>query len=471
MVFSSLIFLLFLFAALVVISYFCRDMRKKNLALLVFSLLFFAWGGIASVLLLAAVAAVNWFGAIRLAEQRDKGGRRLWLLGTVAADVLVFCLFRFWRLMPWAGAEAGEARYLMPMGLAFYTLRLIAYVVDVYRERAGAQRTYWKVLLYAGLFCYGAGGPLAPYGDVSRELVSRRTRSGEVSRGIMRFSCGLAKKVVLADSCKAAAEAIFGGSADTVAAAPVLGVWLGGIFFMLQIFLDLSAYADMAIGMGLVLGFHFPENFDYPYVSATLRDFWHRWNITVAGFFKEYVYIPLGGSAQGGAVALLNLAITWLAFGLWHGSYPNYLIWAGYCLALLLAEKLMGERLLRLPRAVPHIWVLLTMFLGFFLFRFTDLGMLATALKGLIGLNHAGFVNGEVGSLFLHHIPLLLGAGIAATPLCRLASAVWGNLAAESRGWFYARQVWNVLCPPLLLALSAAALVGDGVQSFLYFQI
>lgn len=471
MVFSSLVFLLFFFLSIVVVQYFCSDIRKKNLALLIFSLLFFAWGGIEYVILLPVMAAVNWFGAKRVAEQRNSGAGKLWMMGTVAVDVLVFCLFRFRRLMPWAGAETGAARYLMPLGLAFYTLRLISYVADVYRGGVRAQRAYWKVLLYAGLFYYAVGGPLVRYRDVSREFAKRRIKSGEVSRGIMRFACGLAKKVVLADSCKAVAEAIFGSSADTVAAVPVLGVWLGGLCFMLQIFLDLSAYADMAIGMGLMSGFHLPENFDYPYVSATLRDFWRRWNQTVAGFFEEYIYIPLGGSRRGTAVTILNLAITWLAFGLWNGSYPNYLIWAVYCLVLLLIEKWIGERILSLPKVVPHIWVLLTMFIGFLIFRFTDLGMLGAALKGLIGLNHAGFVTPEIGSLFPGHILLLIVAGIAATPLCRFAGAIWKGLSRESRGWFYAWELWNVLCPALLLLLSVMALVGDGVQSFLYFRI
>ncbi len=467
MVFSSLIFLLFLFLSIVVVQYFCHDMRKKNLALLVFSLAFFAWGGLEYVVLLPVMAAVNWFGA-RKAENRADG--KLWMMGTVAVDVLVFCLFRFWRLMPWAGAEASPARYLMPMGLAFYTLQLIRYVVTVYRGEARAQQTYWKVLLYAGLFCYAAGGPLVRYEEARRELAKRKVKSEEVSRGLMRFACGMAKKAILADSCKGVVEAIFGGSADTVAAAPVLGVWLGGIFYMLQIFLDLSAYADMAIGLGLIFGFHFPENFDFPYVSKTLREFWHRWNITVVEFFQEYIYIPLGGSSRGAVVTVLNLAIAWLAFGLWNGSYPNYFIWAVYSLVLLVVEKLMEEKLLSLPRAIPHIWVLLTMFLGFLIFRFTDLGMLAVALKGLIGLNHAGFANASLGSLFLHHLLLLVVAVIAATPLCRAAGVIWKQLAKESRGWFYAREVWNVLCPVLLLALSVMALVGNEVQSFLYFQ-
>lgn len=417
MVFSSLIFLLLFFLALVVIQYFCRDMRKKNLALLVFSLIFFAWGGLEYLLLLLVMAAITWFGAQKV---ENAGTGKLWAMGTVAVDVLMFLLFRFWRLSPWAGAEQEAARYLMPMGMAFYTLQLIRYVVTVYRGSAKAQRSYWKVLLYAGLFCYAAGGPLVPYEDARRELAKRKVKSGEVSRGIMRFTCGLAKKVILADSCGAVADSIFGGSADAVAAVPVLGVWLGGIFFMLQIFLDLSAYADMAIGLGLIFGFHFPENFDYPYVSKTLREFWHRWNITVVNFFKEYIYIPLGGSHRGEAIAVLNLAIAWLAFGLWNGSYPNYLIWAVYCLALLLVERLIGDKLLELPGAVSHVWVVLTMFLGFLIFRFTDLGMLATALKGLIGLNHAGFVNAQVGSLLLHHLVLLIVAVIAATPCVRL---------------------------------------------------
>jgi alginate O-acetyltransferase complex protein AlgI len=470
-VFSSLIFLLFLFLALVVMNFFCQDLRKKNLALLVFSLVFFAWGGLKYVVLLPLLAAWNWYGANRIAGLRSHAQQKQWLTITVAVDVVVFALFRFGRLLPWAAAENDAARYLMPMGLAFYLLLLIRYVVEVYRGTVKAQPTYWKVLLYAGCFLYTAGGPLVSYPQISREYAKRKAKSSEVSQGIMRFSCGLAKKAVLANSCGAAADALLGGSAEIVAAVPALGIWLGGIFYLLQVYLDLSAYADMAIGLGLLLGFHLPENFDYPYLSSSLTQFWRRWNITVVGFFREYVYEPLGGNRRGEMMTVVNLVITWLIFGLWHGSYPNDLLWAIYFLVLLLVERRFGHVLEELPHAVAHIWVLFTVFLGFFLFRFTDLGTLGTALKGLIGLNHNGFASAAVGSLFLHHIPLLVVAILACTPIWSLLGAIWKNLGRDNRSWFYTKEIWNVICPLLLIILSVTALVGNEVGSFLYFQL
>jgi alginate O-acetyltransferase complex protein AlgI len=246
---------------------------------------------------------------------------------------------------------------------------------------------------------------------------------------------------------------------------------LGGIFYLIQVYLDLSAYADMAIGLGLLLGFHLPENFDYPYLSSSLTQFWHRWNMTVVDFFREYVYEPLGGDRRGEVLTVLNLAITWLAFGLWHGSYPNYLLWAVYFLILLVVEQLFGHVLENLPHAVGHIWVLLTVFLGFFLFRFTDLGILGTALKGLIGLNQNGFASAAVGSFLVHHIPLLVVAILACTPIWSLLGAIWKNLGKDSHGWFYTKEIWNVICPLLLIILSITALVGNEVGSFLYFQM
>jgi alginate O-acetyltransferase complex protein AlgI len=226
----------------------------------------------------------------------------------------------------------------------------------------------------------------------------------------------------------------------------------------------------MAIGLGLILGFHLPENFDYPYVSTSLTQFWERFNMTVMGFFREYVYEPLGGNTRGNAITALNLAIMWLCFGLWNGSYPNYLLWAVYFLVLLLIEWRFNDVLEGLPNAARHIWVLFTVFLGFFLFRYTDLGILGTALKGLIGLNHNGFASKAVGSLFLHHLPLLVLAVLACTPAWRVLGSIWKSLGKTSRGWFYSKEIWNVLCPLLLVVLSVMAMVGNEVGSFLYFQ-
>lgn len=469
MVFSSLSFLLFLFICLV-IQHFCPSIKAKNTVLLIFSLIFYLWGGIGSLILVVAVAAADWYAAGRIAQQRNRAQRRTYLAIAVGLNVLVFALGRFWKLFPWAGDSDPVSRFAIPMGLAFYTLQLISYLVDVYRGDVQPQKRFTTLLLYTALFSQSSGGPIVRYPAIRRELNKRKVKSVTLSRGIVRFSCGLAKKVILADACGAAVASLLGDTVDTLAAAPVLAVWLGGIFFMLQLYLDLSGYADMAIGLGLMLGFHFPENFNYPYMASTLSEFWSRWNQTVIGFFRDYVYLPLGGERHGAAVEALNLVITGLLFGLWAGGTANAMLCAIYCVALLLLERLLLDRLAALPAAVGHIWVLFTMFLGFMLFRYSDLGMLATAFKGLIGLNGAGFVTVAVGQTVLRHLLLLVLSVIACTPAVPMAGNYLKEHAQEGGLWLGVKAAVDGLCPALLLLLSVAAMVGNQIPDFIFFE-
>ncbi len=469
MVFSSLIFLLFLFLCLA-IQHFCPSTKTKNLVLLIFSLIFYLWGGIASLLLLLAITAIDWYAALRIADQVNRSRRRLLLGVAVGINVAIFALLRFWELFPWAGERTVISRYAIPMGFAFYTIQLISYLVDVYRSDVAPQRRFSTLLLYASLFSQSSGGPVVRYAEIRPALKNRKVRSASMSRGIMRFSCGLAKKVLLADSCGAVVDALLGESINALASAPVLSVWLGSIFFMLQLFLDLSSYADMAIGLGLMCGFRFPENFDYPYVAASLRDFWARWNKTVIAFFNDYVYLPLGGARHGAVVEALNLVIAWLLFGLWNGGRANFMIWALYCVVLLLVERLFLHKLEELPAAVGHIWVLLTMFLGFILYRYSDLGMLAVALKGLIGLNGAGFANAATGQIFIRHLLLLVIAVVASTPLTKIVGTYMKEQAKADERWLYVKSAVDAICPAVLLVLSVMAMVGDQLPGFAFFQ-
>ncbi len=469
MIFSSLIFLLFLFVCLMAHN-FCPKVRTKNTVLLVFSLIFYLWGGVLALLLLLGVTVVSWYAGLRIASLGNPGRRRLWLGIAVAVLVVAFAAVRFWELLPWAGEATALGRYAIPMGFAFYTLQMLSYLVDVYHGQVQAQKRFSNLLLYASLFSQSSGGPVVRYGEIQRALRGRKVKPAMVSRGITRFCCGLAKKVLLADSCGAVVATLLGEDINALASAPVVAVWLGSLFFMLQLYLDLSSYADMAIGLGLMFGFRFPENFEYPLVAESLQDFWSRWHKTVLAFFNDYVFMPLGGNDHGDLIGALNLLITWLLFGLWCGGRANFMIWAAYCVVLLLAERLLYARLEQSRPAVRHVWVLGTMFLGFILYRYSDLGMLAVALKGLIGLNGAGFVDAATGLVLVKHLLLVVLSVAACTPVVKVAGARLQEKSLEEKSWLTVRAVVEAACPALLLLLSVMAMVGSQLPTFVFFQ-
>ncbi len=468
MVFSSLTFILFLFLCLLVQG-FCPKTRKKNTALLVFSLIFYLWGGLFGLLLLVAVSAVNWFLALQIEGQKKPNARKALLFAAVALNAVAFCVIRFYEVLPQTGEGTLAGRYLIPMGYAFYTLQLISYLIDVYRGTIKAQKKFTTVLLYSSLFAQSAGGPIVRFGDVQKALKARKLRASAISRGIMRFTCGLAKKVILADACGTAVTQLLGEDVNALASAPLLGVWLGSAFFMLQLFLELSAYADMAVGIGLLLGFRFPENFDFPFVADTLRGFWSRWNQTVIAFFRDYVYLPLGGQTQAGVLAVLNLLITGLLVGFWCGSGANMMIWAAYCVVVLMIESYLLGGLQAIHPVLKHIWVLGTMLIGFVLFRYSDLGMMIVALKGLFGLNGAGLASIEVFKVLFGGLPLLVVSIIAATPLTRVAGAYMREQAKLDVNWMRIRGIVTVVCPTVLLLLSVMAMVGNQTVGFAFF--
>ena len=248
---------------------------------------------------------------------------------------------------------------VLPIGISFYTFQLISYVVDVYRGEVRAQKKYWILLLYASLFHQCIAGPIVRYRDVAQDLAKRQVHAEEVSRGISRFTVGLAKKAVLANSVAVLADRWLPMTTEGLAKIPTAGLWLGGLCYMLQIYLDFSAYSDMAIGMGLMCGFHYKENFNYPYIASSVTDFWRRWHISLSTFFRDYVYIPLGGNRRGKGRQLLNLFIVWGLTGLWHGASWNYVLWGLYFFLFLVIEKfLLGEKQQRIPAVLRHLFLL-----------------------------------------------------------------------------------------------------------------
>lgn len=458
--------------------------RSKNIISLCFSLIFYAWAGPKYVLLLAGMTLVDWFFCLRM----DRSGcthqrRKAYLAGAVAADLVLLCIFKYLTFLlgntnSWFGWPDAVPQITLPVGISFYTFQLISYVADVYRREVPAQTSYWKLLLYVSMFHQCIAGPIVRYQDVEDQLDWRRVSRLDLSEGAGRFVVGLAKKAMLANPCGALADTFLcsaslntGEALSLLSSRSVLSLWLGVLAYTMQIYLDFSAYSDMAIGMGRMIGFHYRENFDYPYLSRSVTEFWRRWHMSLSYFFRDYVYIPLGGSYCSRLCNLRNLTVVWLLTGLWHGADWNFLLWGAYYLVFLLFEKfVLGRRMERIPGLFRRVYLLLVVALGWLIFRVTDLSCLWTAFQGLFGGNRNPLTDYVTNLELKNHIFFLLVAVIGCTPLLR---TLYRRTDRAIDGMPVLQKPWIVLqClgMVLLLLLSTAALVGDQYNPFLYYR-
>ncbi len=384
MVFSSATFL-FAFLPLVTGAYYlCKNRVYRNAVLLLASLLFYSWGEPRLLLLLIAATAAAYVGGLAI----DRGRcRRLAL--TVTVVLLVGNLFVFKYLNFFADSLfPGNLlpRLTLPIGISFYTFQILSYVIDLYRGSIRVQRNFFRLLLYVSFFPQLIAGPIVRYQTVESEIRDRRECIEDVAAGLRRFTLGLAKKVILANRIALLAETVYAGDAAVYGTALY---WLAAVAYALQIYFDFSGYSDMAIGMGRMFGFHFLENFDHPYCALSVTDFWRRWHISLSSWFRDYIYIPLGGNRVRRSRWVLNLLLVWALTGFWHGAQWNFLLWGLYYGLLLLVEKcLLGRVLDRLPKAVRWVYTAFFVLIGWVLFDLVDFGALRHAL-GMMFLPHA----------------------------------------------------------------------------------
>ena len=483
MVFSSLIFL-YGFLPLSLLAYaLCRDNRQaQNTVLLIFSLIFYAWGEPKYVLVLMAMSLVAWLCAGQVAKTAGTV-KKLWL---AAAAVIVLALIGYFK---YAGLICGifgpvpefVRKIALPIGISFYTFQLLTYVVDVYRGEAQPQRSYWNVLLYAALFHQCIAGPIVRYQTIEQELFG--LRQPEIAPGVSRFCAGLAKKVLLANPCgsltdtmlladsTAADAALLTQNLEALSSLSVLGAWLGILAYALHIYLDFSAYSDMAIGMGQMLGLHYPENFNYPYISRSVTEFWRRWHISLSTFFRDYVYIPLGGSRCSVPRMVRNTFIVWALTGLWHGASWNFVLWGLWFFVFLMLERAGLKKLLEKIPILSNLYLLVVVAVGWVIFRFPDIRLGLTLVKSMFGLNGNPLTEFTAEIQLQSNLFLLLAAAIASVPLMKLLKERLEKLAA-CRGSL--ETVWNVVVysviPVVLLLLSTACLVGSSYNPFIYFR-
>ena len=477
MVFSSLLFVFLFFAITMFVYCYVSTIEKKNVVLLVSSLIFYAWGGPKYLLLLLLMAFISWFSALQIHRFRESLLlKRLCLILGVGLSLALLGYFKYAgffleNLQKITGFPEAIPEIVLPIGISFYTFQLISYVVDVYWGNVRPQRRYWLILLYCSLFHQCIAGPIVRYKDVAREIEHRKPRIPEIGRGINRFTIGLVKKAVFANSCAEIADMMLPEGIMNFTSVPALGLWLGALMYMLQIYLDFSAYSDMAIGMGLMVGFHYKENFNYPYISNTVTEFWRRWHISLSSFFRDYVYIPLGGNRKGSRRTIINLFIVWALTGLWHGSSWNFVFWGlYYFIFLVLEKKVLLKKLEKLPGFIGHIYAMAVVYFGWIIFKFTDLSYLGHMLKGMFGLNHNGFVNLEVVMTFKNNIFFIIVAVIACTPLAKELYKWMCRKCKTVVIFKYLRRIIEIAGPVLLLLVATMALVGNSYNPFLYFQ-
>ena len=464
MVFSSFSFLMFFFPA-VCFCYFIVPQRfrsLRNLVLLVFSLFFYFWGESRGVLLMLAVILVSYCSARIIDGAGSKAIRRLglWLELLTCLGALVYYKYADWLLISVNSlfhTDLPILQVVMPIGISFFTFQSMSYVIDVYRGTVEAQKNLLNVALYVSLFPQLVAGPIVRYETVAAEIVSRRENLDEIYAGVQRFIMGLGKKLLLANTFGQEADTIF-SMASAVRGTPA--AWLGAICYSLQIYFDFSAYSDMAIGMGRMFGFHFLENFNYPYVSRSITEFWRRWHISLSTWFRDYVYIPLGGNRRGLPRQILNLLAVWALTGLWHGASWNFVLWGLYFFVLLILEKFfLGKLLDKLPSVVRRSYTLLAVVLGWVIFYCTESGQLTSYLGDLFAFR-GGF--DHVLLTLRQNVPEFLFGLALCTPLpmrlfCLGKDKPWGEVL---------RCVWMLI----VLVLSVLALTGSSFNAFIYFR-
>ena len=372
MVFSSMVFLCVFLPAAFCLHLLLPGMRAKNFLLVVASLVFYAYGEPIYVILLVASSAGNYILA-RLTGECPKI-RKLTMTLAVVINLGLLVIFKYsgflvdtFNSVTGAGIPVPQVR--MPIGISFFTFQALSYVIDVYRGDASVQKNFGKVLLYISFFPQLIAGPIVKYHDVEAEINNRKQTPEEIGKGIRRFIAGLSKKVLIANTMGLVADNLFGAAATGITGP---GAWLGAVSYMLQIYFDFSGYSDMALGLGMMFGFHFHENFDYPYISASIREFWRRWHMSLSGWFKEYLYIPLGGNRRGKFRTVVNKMIVFVCTGIWHGASFNFLFWGIYHGFFLMLEEyipFIGKKGGKLKSFFQHVYALLVVCVGFVFFR------------------------------------------------------------------------------------------------------
>ena len=467
MVFSSLEFM-FLYFPVVLLLYFVTPLKWRNVTLFLTSLIFYGWGEPAYVFLMLFTITVDYFLGFMVGKYRETNRRRAkgYMIAAIVINLAILGFFKYANLAldtvtALTGAKLAHLNVALPVGISFYTFQALSYVIDVYRMDAGAQRNFTAFGTYVTLFPQLIAGPIVRYQDVDDQLRSRSHSAELFASGVRTLAAGMGKKVLLANAAGEIWSRISEAPETTVAAA-----WLGIIMYTFQIYFDFSGYSDMAIGLGKMMGFSFRENFYYPYMASSVTDFWRRWHISLSTWFREYVYIPLGGNRRGRGRQIFNLLAVWFLTGLWHGASWNFVLWGLYYFVLLMLEKTFLLKLLdKLPRFVGHVYTLITVVFGWLLFVSTDFAAGMEYLGTMFGFGRAtAFIDAGGAFDWISSLILLAILVIASTPYPRKwLYKLWEKYDAP------VRAVTAILCL-LVFFIAVAYLVNSSYNPFLYYR-
>lgn len=470
MVFSSVIFL-FWFLPIFLICYYVSPQRMKNFILFLGSLFFYGWGEPVYILLMLFSTLSDYIHGLLIGRCRRKRTARIFLISSIIINLGVLGFFKYadfviQSINGIAGTSIPLLNLPLPIGISFYTFQTMSYTIDVYRKETKVQKNLLDFAVFVTMFPQLIAGPIVKYRQIEDRLHNRKVDLSAINYGLRRFVVGFAKKVLIANNTgllwREVSQMDFGEM-------KVLTAWLGIVAYAFQIYFDFSGYSDMAIGLGSMLGFRFPENFNYPYVASSITEFWRRWHISLSSWFKEYVYIPLGGNRKGIGRQLLNILIVWALTGIWHGAGWNFLSWGMWFAAFLILEKLfLGKVLSHLPKMLGRCYMFAVVLISWVFFELSEMGQIIQYVKAMFGLNEVGVLDNYGLYLLKGNAILLLIAMVASTPTFAELAKRMRNSKKGSTIALY--RLFEKIILPVMLLLSIAYMVEASYNPFLYFR-
>ncbi len=471
MVFSSLLFLCVFLPVNLILYYSINNDTYRNGVLIITSLIFYAWGEPVWISVLIFIAIFDYTNGLLIEKYRNCWKSKGIVALSVTGNLLILGFFKYFgflaeNLNTLLGSHIPIVSFSLPIGISFYTFQSISYVVDVYRGEVTAQKSPFKFLLFVSLFHHLVAGPIVRYKDIAQNIENRMLTIESFNNGVSRFIIGLGKKVIIANQAGEFSKAFLNTEYSSL---PVLGAWSGILLFAIQIYFDFSGYSDMAIGLGKMYGFNYKENFDYPYIAKSVTEFWRRWHISLTSFFRDYVYIPLGGNRR---FHIRNMFVVWFLTGFWHGASWNFIIWGLYFFVLVVLEKyLLFKVMKKLPQILWRIYFIAAVLVGWVFFYHTDMSQAFRFLGIMFGINASSWSSPEVIILLSNYMIFIAIALIGCTPVVKTLFRHTRDIICEKQiGIYTADQLIKSAANIAIFMLSIVLLIGQSYNPFLYFK-